>query len=252
MALCPHVMPPSATRLISMPNDPVATALEQLKQRGWAIVPCDVPELLTRVALEVKRIATEIAGAQAGGDLRTMVSAFSASELNRLLREVNNVLGRDGLMLLAPFRAMIRSLCGENVLYQRRPYLRANVPGLAHSATEPHSDVFYGHSPHAYTMWIPLHDVDNDDGLFVFDRAESKEILESHRFDSPLRTTLDRPAPAPLRLRFGEAILFSCYLIHGALPCGGTLPRLSLDTRVQSASAPLFEKGAELYGLIRL
>lgn len=233
-------------------TDAVAVALEQLARLGWAIVPCDAPELLARVAGDVKRIAAGIAGSQATDDLRSMVSAFSASELNRLLREVNNALGQDGLVLLAPFHAMIRNLCGEDVLYQRRPYLRANVPGLAHTATEPHSDVFYGHSPYAYTMWIPLHDVDNDDGLFVFDRAESKEILAGHRFDRPLRTALaDRPVPSPLHLRFGEAIFFSCYLIHGAHPCRGPLPRLSLDTRVQAATAPLFEKGAELYGLVR-
>ncbi|KAA0579303.1 hypothetical protein FZ029_07670 [Azospirillum sp. Sh1] len=231
--------------------DAIATALTELEERGWAIVPCDAPDLLARVADDVKRIAAGIAGSRAGDDLRGMVSGFSPSELNRLLREVNNALAEDGLSLLEPFRGMIRSLCGDQVLYQRRPYLRANVPGLAHTATEPHSDVFYGHSPYAYTMWIPLHDVDNDDGLFVFDRAESEDILADYGFDKPLRAALDRPAPAPLRLRFGEAIFFSCYLIHGALPCSGSLPRLSLDTRVQAAKAPLFEKGAELYGLVR-
>lgn len=215
-------------------------------------MPCDAPDLLARIADQVMELATEIAGPDAAGaGLQATVSRFSPSQVNRLLRETNNVMGRNGPALLGPFHKMIQALCGDSVLYQRRPYLRANMPGMGHTATEPHSDVFFGHSPYAYTMWIPLHDIDNDDGLFMYDRRDSQAILASYDFRQPLRTTLKHPQPRPLRLRFGEAIFFSCYLVHGANQAAGAMPRLSLDTRVQSAAAPLFEKGAELYGWIR-
>lgn len=225
--------------------------ISMINEKGWAVIDaCDfskLDEFRVHFGDISKRFLRNIDGIPDYGRLSTNELP---ENFNPWFRAANYELLESTELLLDAFADTVESLSPNGYFYQRRPYLRANVPGVDHTPTPPHSDVFFGHSPHAFVFWVPMHDVSGEDGLYFFDADKSQNIIDNYCFEEPLEQFLEDKSwilPPPVKVKFGQALVFMCGLIHGAIPAKGKYSRLSFDLRVQPANTPLFEKGMELY-----
>jgi len=229
----------------------VDSALEQIHSRGWARVGCENANYLLELADSVLALGKRLVPTNAG-TLQEQLSLMPEADLNKLSLEANFLLGASSEKLALLLPELLCQLAGRSFFIQRRPYFRVNKPGSPLSGTPTHSDVFYGHSPFAFTIWIPLHDIPNDDGLFIYSAQQSRRLIGRLSDSTDVAALAKDAEPAqPIKMRFGEVLIFRSWLLHGARPAAGDLPRASIDTRVQPLTRPLFEKASEVYGLYR-
>ncbi len=227
--------------------------MEAINERGWTIIEANDLVSLERFRAAFEQLVRSHTGA-ASASVQTAIGHCEPADLNKLFVSANYQLTSDYPLLLRAFAPTLTQLCGSRVFLQRRMYLRANIPGRSYTATPPHSDVFYGHSPHVFTLWVPLYDVTDGSGLYFYDKRTSSEITARYRFEQPLEEFLREhyPLPEGVPVRFGQAILFQCALVHGAHENTSSSPRVSFDTRIQSVDMPLYEKHFDLYGMANL
>ncbi len=226
------------------------TLIEDITTTGWAVIDADN---LSGLALFRDRfehiVRSNVPNANPDDSVSDLLMAVTPAELNLLLKTVNYGMLESTRTVLDSFGSAIAKLCKNEIFYQKRIYLRVNVPGEGQDATPAHTDVYYGHSPCAYTLWVPMYDVADESGIYLFDRRSSARIVSSYRFDEPISHVLQRESAMPggVTLTFGQAILFECSIVHGAHENTGGSPRVSFDMRVQSTTQPLFQKGYDLY-----
>ena len=56
----------------------------------------------------------------------------------------------------------------------------------------------------------------------------------------------------PPRLKFGQAIIFNPFVIHGNIPFKSDLARIACNVRFQSSKMPLLQKNSEYLKYFRL
>ena len=112
-------------------------------------------------------------------------------------------------------------------IYQRSPYLRISHPSVSESYTQPHSDMWYGHSIHTIAIWIPL----TKCGFF-----------ESLSLQDPVTNEFITP-----KLDIGDFIVFGGSIIHGTFFNLKNKLRKSLDYRFHPIDKPLASKKDDLF-----
>lgn len=218
-----------------------------LRASYWTIIePADIGPIVT-LRERFDALVRERADSTSG-DTRRRVTQCSPATLNEIYSRASYQLSDHIVPIIRALEPAVRSVCGDRIFYQRRPYLRVNLPKYEHTVTPFHSDVYFGHSPHAWVLWTPMHDVEGDSGLCLFTPEQSREIRETYDFARPFSDVMAAlEKPKPLKLRFGQVLMFSNSLIHGAVAHTEKLPRISFEMRVQDVALPLFEKNFELY-----
>ena len=56
----------------------------------------------------------------------------------------------------------------------------------------------------------------------------------------------------PPKLKFGEAIIFNLFVLHGNIPFNSKLARIACNVRFQSFSKPLLQKNTDYLKYYRL
>jgi sporadic carbohydrate cluster 2OG-Fe(II) oxygenase len=172
-------------------------------------------------------------------------------ELNQLLIKADSFIQGLSDELISSFLTKIEQIVGKRFFYQKRPHLRIFVPRLKNTFTPFHADFMYGHSPLCYTLWIPLHDITEDNGIFLYNLKQSNEILQTFDYNSCFQRHLEefKINPKTNKMKFGHAVLFKSSIVHGMVKSRSEKPRISIDFRFQKISDPFFEKNAEMYGV---
>lgn len=154
---------------------------------------------------------------------------------------------------------VLREVVGEDLLYQREPYLRIARPGRPEDQVGIHRDTHYGASPHEWVLWVPLTNATNGAELRIMPNSHRlpEEALPWTQFHSPdcprgsdkhwlgFRYAPKRMAPdveamaLPVPCRVGEAILFNSACVHGQIANDAPWTRVSIDIRVVDAKAPI-------------
>lgn len=225
---------------------------EELRQQGWSIIQADSIQILEGFRAYVEETIRENFPEECGVEsLLESLTKMDSATLNSVSKITHFRMRPRANELLHAFKTPIIQTCGTEVFFQQSPYLRCNVPLQAHTATPPHCDVHYGHSPYAFTLWIPWDNVSDESGIYLFNQEISKSIISKHRYDWTIDSLIEAgyPKPKAVQLQFGEGILFKANIIHGSYKNMGRKLRMSLDTRIQSVTRPLFEKGLDVYGL---
>jgi ectoine hydroxylase-related dioxygenase (phytanoyl-CoA dioxygenase family) len=148
---------------------------------------------------------------------------------------------------------------GEEILYQREPYLRVARPGRLQDQIGIHRDTHYGASSHEWVLWIPLTDATDGAELRILPGSHLKDEdaypwtqasvpacergSEKHWLGfryAPKRMSAEVeaqtvPVPCPL----GSAILFNSACVHGQIVNRAPWTRVSIDVRLVDASAPI-------------
>jgi ectoine hydroxylase-related dioxygenase (phytanoyl-CoA dioxygenase family) len=134
---------------------------------------------------------------------------------------------------------IIELLLGSDIFVQPRKFLRLAPPGKAFE-TEPHQDYRYVQgSVDTLTVWIPLHDVDEQNAPLRFlPGSHHKGLWQSHQSsENKLPQIVDisphdhRWVTVPANL--GDVIIFHSLTVHAALPNCTQNNRFSIDVRYQ-------------------
>jgi len=214
---------------------------------GWMVVGATYIGKLIKFREAFERLCKSFLGCPE--DIHGTLLNLEPSTLNELTKHLNYKLLSYNHLLVESFELTVISLCGRKIFEQRRPYLRLNIPNKDHTSTPAHSDVYFGHSPYTYTFWIPMHDVVDNSGLYIYNKKTSLDMVRNYNFNESIDKYLQVSnfgLPQDVKVMFGEALVFNCGLFHGAHTNNSSI-RISFDTRVQAISKPLFEKNYELF-----
>ena len=180
----------------------------------------------------------------------------SVNDLNLFMKNMNRDMEDMTLKVLNSFYKTINKLCGKYIAYQKNPYLRINCPHLDSTATIPHNDFDFGHSPFGFNIWMPLYDVEGKNGIYILSEKQSLNIYKNFKYNQRLDEYLEKinnSKKKPIfeknffKLKFFNGLVFSNKNIHGAISDKNNKPRISLNMHFQPSNVPFGEKGAEFF-----
>lgn len=183
---------------------------------GWVVVDYDFERFrfgdIFRSHLDVKELeslhidyVTDLLDSsnEQSTDLHRLLYRIYASDLSDSFTQTYNHF----------IKEVIRPLLGENLVFQRRPNIRFQMPGSV-GVAEWHADRDVGHHWTETNIWIPLTEI-----------AESNAVwVESRPGEGDFRPLIAQP---------GQALVFDgACLTHGNIPSKSSKTRLSIDFRV--------------------
>ena len=150
---------------------------------------------------------------------------------------------------------LVESLCGKELFIQRRATIVMNVPGEGQAKQWPHYELMSGISPFSFIIWIPLHDLEENSGVYYFDQKQSLEIMKKEQekgiVNGPL--VLDMMSDQkPEKLNFGQAVVFNPFVLHGNIAFNSEFARIACTARFQSRDKPLLQKNSDYLKFYRL
>ncbi len=134
----------------------------------------------------------------------------------------------------------LEPLLGPNISFNGDYHLRPKMPDSVLTAFPLHQDSqYYGkQSRHAHiiTVWIPLIDVDEENGcLFVIPGSNAYGLIDSKRDKNMNMRSFEDPeergTPIPMPMKKGDILLFSNMTFHGSKVNHTDEVRWSIDIR---------------------
>ncbi len=219
---------------------------------GYKIIKANNIKFLNKVKKEYFKIANQI-----GFDgTPNALNEVKPTQLNKLNLNFNRNSKNVNFNLVNAFSKEIKKILGKKIFLQRLPYLRAKKNDLKSTATVPHNDCDYGHSHLGFNLWVPLFDILDNEGIFIFDIETSKKIYSTFKFDKHLSIHIANHREGfkkkYIKLKYGEAILFSNLCIHGATTLEKKINRVSSNIHLQSFDVPMGEKSSDLFTIAQL
>lgn len=185
---------------------------------------------------------------------RKKIAKMSKSEVNQCmidLSKFNNL--SETIINSCP--KLVESLCGKELFIQRRATIVMNVPGEGQAKQWPHYELMSGISPFSFIIWTPLHDLEENSGVYYFDQKQSLEIMKKEQekgiVNGPL--VLDMMSDQkPEKLNFGQAVVFNPFVLHGNIAFNSEFARIACTARFQSRDKPLLQKNSDYLKFYRL
>jgi sporadic carbohydrate cluster 2OG-Fe(II) oxygenase len=218
-----------------------------IEKKGWEIVETpnkyELDNLCGIILNEFKEfdvVAKDIK------DLRIMLTNLEQDKRNYIKINFNTECSKQIAII---YKDIIKKIAGDKIYLQKKSHLQFNVPNNINTVTPPHADIIFGHSPHTYTIWTPLHEVDDKSGLFCVDKNESINIVTTEeKFGEKFsEESFNLDLYTPIKLKYGQSIIFSSLVVHGAWLNSAELTRISIDTRFQGVHKKLFEKNIDYF-----
>ena len=180
-------------------------------------------------------------------DVREEMAKMTKAEINNSM--VNLLTFNDlSEMIINSCPNLVESLCGKELFLQRRAHTVVNVPGAGQAKQWPHYEMMSGISPHTYIIWAPLHDLEDQGGVYYIDQHTSLEIMkkeeESGLVNGPTVLNMMHDQK-PTQLKFGQAIIFNPFILHGNISFNSDLARIAYNVRFQSCHRPLLQKNSD-------
>ena len=161
---------------------------------------------------------------------------------------VYNLLHLDPLIYRIASSKKILSYCKKIGIkkphFGTRPYVRVDMPNdLKYSKFKAHQDFPYNyHSKNSVVIWIPLQSTDKELGcLRVSEKSHFKKKVFKHNHDKFI-INRDRFKFKDIPCKFGEAIIFSEFLVHESGENISDKIRFSVQLRVTDLSSKEYAK----------
>ena len=177
------------------------------------------------------------------------MTSMSKSEINNIMIKLLSFSEASEMMLNA-CKIKIKQLAGKEIFVQRRANTIFNLPGKNQRRQWPHYELMSGISPFTYVLWAPFHDLDDDGGIFYIDQKRSFEIIKKEHSKGLVNgpTILNMNFnEKPIKIRYGEAIIFNPFILHGNVNFVSKKARLACSIRFQSAKKPLMQKNSDFF-----
>lgn len=235
---------------------------EVFRGRGWAIVDADHPDILHGLNKQILDTVRDISGGKntAGemDSLRLSMHNIPEDEINTI--KLQPYIGASELLAQA-FPSAVRNLSGKEIFLQRRAHMTLNLPAQPggrksdrYLPSLAHFDSMSGISPYTLSLWMPLHDLDDDTGVWIIDQEASMEILNAERKEGRVLggDVLAMTAPGMekrvfARMKYGQAVVFNPFCLHGSIPNETKRARICFNTRFQSRALPLHLRTSDYF-----
>ena len=180
--------------------------------------------------------------------VRLEIAKMSKAEINRTM--INFLTYNKNLseMMIKSCPKLIKELCGKKLFLQRRAHTTINSPGDDQAKQVAHYEMISGISPFSYILWAPLHDLDDNGGAYHIDLKTSLAMMKKEEkkglVSGPdVLNFMGKEKPA--RIKFGEAIIFNPFVIHGNVPFKSDRARIACNVRFQSFKMPILQKNTD-------
>jgi sporadic carbohydrate cluster 2OG-Fe(II) oxygenase len=216
--------------------------------KGYSVFPIeniDIFKKLRTSFIEKINIANKLGDNI--GQIRKKMAKMSKAEINKIMV---NLLSFNDLseMIINSCPVLIKSLCGDELFIQRRAHTIINVPGDGQSKQWTHYELMSGISPFSYVIWAPLHDLEDQGGVYYIDQKKSSEIMKKEEQEGLVNgpTVLNLiTEQKPTLMKFGEAIIFNPFVLHGNVTFKSEFARIACNVRFQSYNKPLLQKNTD-------
>ena len=186
--------------------------------------------------------------------VRSAMVKMSHAEINRIRINMLAITNLSDMMIDCCSN-LVETLCGKELFIQRRAHIIFNVPGKEHVRIWNHYEMISGISPFSYVLWAPLHDLEDDGGAYLIDQKESLEVMKKEEANGLVNgpTVLNMmKKQKPARLKFGQAVVFNPFVLHGNIPYKSEFARIACNVRFQSYHKPLLHKNSDYLKYYRL
>ena len=222
---------------------------EELEKKGYVV--CEVEDLNLFKKLTdsfVEKINIPGINKKNIREVRRSLAKMSKAEINKSM--INFLTFNKNLseMMINSFPNLIENLCGKELFIQRRAHTTINAPGDDQAKQVAHYEMISGISPFAYILWAPLHDLEDDGGAYHIELKKSIDLMKKGEADglvSGPEVLNFMENKKPPRMKFGQAIIFNPFVIHGNIPFNSELARIACNVRFQSFKKPLLQKNTE-------
>ena len=187
--------------------------------------------------------------------VRKEIAKMSKGEINKSMIDFLTFNKNLSEMMINSFPNLIENLCGKELFIQRRAHTTINAPGDDQAKQVAHYEMISGISPFAYILWAPLHDLEDDGGAYHVELKKSIDLMkkgEPEGLVSGPEVLNFMSSAKPPRLKFGQAIIFNPFVIHGNIPFKSDLARIACNVRFQSFKKPLLQKNSEYLKYFKL
>ena len=178
---------------------------------------------------------------------RKKIAKMSKAEVNQCMVDLlkfNNL----SETIISSCPKLVQSLCGKELFIQRRATIVMNVPGDGQAKQWPHYELMSGISPFSFIIWVPLHDLEENSGVYYFDQKRSLELMKKEQekgiVNGPMILNM-MSKQKPEQLNFGQAVVFNPFLLHGNTVFNSEFARIACTTRFQSSKKPLLQKNSD-------
>lgn len=180
----------------------------------------------------------------------SLIDNLSEKTFSVLLKELIET-GLDKVIFRNNHKLQIKNK-STNILIQRYPHITINVGNNIHSKTLAHCDIFAGHSPYTYTVWVPLHDVETDSGIFLMNLKNSLKIIDN--FDLKKKQTHEfiELSKKFINIKLGQCVIFSAFNFHGSETNKYNRSRVAINLRLQSAYHPILERDLFFFKSVKI
>lgn len=216
---------------------------------GYAVCPIENMEIFKKLRDSfVESIKISSNSEKNIDTVRKEIAKMSKGEINKSM--INFLTFNKNLseMVINSFPTLIEKLCGKELFIQRRAHTTINAPGDDQAKQVAHYEMISGVSPFTYILWAPLHDLEDDGGAYHVDLKTSLALMKKEEADglvSGPEVLNFMGNKKPPRLKFGQAIIFSPFVIHGNIPFNSELARIACNVRFQSFNTPLLQKNTD-------
>ena len=223
--------------------------------KGYAVVPIDNMQIFTKLRDSfIEKINISNNSKNNINSVREEIAKMSKAEVNKSMIDLlkfNNL----SEMIINSCPKLVESLCGKELFIQRRATIIMNVPGEEQAKQWPHYELMSGISPFTYVIWAPLHDLEENSGVYYFNQKESLEFIKKEQdmgiVNGPtVLNMMSDQKPEPLN--FGQAIIFNPFVLHGNIAFNSKFARVAYNVRFQSSNKPLLQKNTDYLKYYRL
>ena len=107
--------------------------------------------------------------------------------------------------------------------------------------------------PILFLLWFPLHDIEDNSGVYVWDmNVSNKFVLSLNNFQNEFDENNVINRFPTKKTKLGQCVLFNAFCLHGPGKNNNNLSRLSFDFRLQKANLPLHEKYIDYFKFHRI
>jgi len=186
--------------------------------------------------------------------VRKAMAKMTKAEINSSMIDLLNFSNLSEMFIMSCPK-LVEELCGNELFIQRRAHTIVNVPGKGQAKQWPHYEMISGISPYTYVLWAPLHDLDDQGGVYYLDQNRSSEIMkkeeESGLVNGPKVLNMMEDQRAT-KVKFGEAVIFTPFVIHGNIAFKSEHARIACNVRFQSFKKPLLQKNTDYLKYFKL
>ena len=223
--------------------------------QGYAVIPIENMKAFIKLRDSfIERINISNGSEKNIDFVRKEMAKMSKAEINRSMIDILKFTNLSE-MIINSFPKLIESLCGKELFIQRRATIIMNVPGEGHFKQWPHYEIGSGISPFTYVIWVPLHDLEDQSGAYYINQKKSLEVMKKEQaaglVNGPIVLNM-MPNQNPIPLKFGQAIIFNPFVLHGNVTFNSKFARIAYSVRFQSNNKPLLQKNSDYLKYYRL